>query len=78
MQHDSVFGYSWNEIKAWQQGQKPTRIIQSDQSSVDRLLEQARTGLSEHGPQGLLDQGFMGWVDVLKRAGEWPSMDQHS
>jgi hypothetical protein len=65
--NDYIFGHTWGEIQAAQQGgrlNKPV-VMQAPKTATEQDIEL----LKEHGLAGLTDKGFFGTIDRLKQAG---------
>ncbi len=66
---DTIFGYSFNDIKRAQQGGRLCRVIDLDSPAMMQVSDSDRALLAEHGAQGLRDRGFFGTIDRLETAG---------
>jgi len=64
---NNIFGYSWEEIQAMQQGtyDRPRAV----HSPLPIATDKDRELLSLHGIEGLQELGLMGVVDRLSRDG---------
>ena len=66
--NEKIFGYTWDEIQAAQQGGRIGRRIDLSKPAPDyagTLLASDRALLAEHGEQGLRDRGYHGVLDRL-------------
>jgi len=66
-----IFGYSFDEIKAAQQGGRLGRVIDTTKTPPDdkeRLDADVRL-LEQYGEKKLRSMGYMGVIDRLERAG---------
>lgn len=68
MTDKTIFGYSWDQIQAMQQGSYKGRPITGDMPTVKELLEKDKQLLAENGEQWLMDQQFNGTLDRLRKA----------
>lgn len=66
---DTIFGYSFDDIKRAQQGGRLCRAIDLSAPARMQVSDTDRALLVEHGAQGLRDLGFFGTIDRLKSAG---------
>ena len=77
MADNLIFGYTWDEIQALQHKEKVRRIVV--QGSVEaqdaKYLEKDKALLAEFGEDGLIQKGFHGTLDRLRRAGLLTSIE---
>ena len=66
---DTIFGYSFDDIKRAQQGGRLCRAIDLTAPAMMQVSDSDRSLLAEHGAQGLRDLGFFGTIDRLETAG---------
>ncbi len=66
---DTIFGYSFDDIKRAQQGGRLCRAIDLNAPAMMQVSDSDRALLAEHGVQGLRDRGFFGTIDRLETAG---------
>ena len=67
--NDSIFGYSFEDIRRAQQGGRLCRAIDLHNPAISQASDSDRALLAEHGAQGLRDRGFFGTIDRLETAG---------
>ena len=65
-----IFGYDWEDIQRAQQGGRLSRpVVPSD--GISKLQAEADDeALAQFGVQGLVDRGFFGVIDRLRRSGK--------
>ena len=66
---DTIFGYSFDDIKRAQQGGRLYRAIDLNAPAMMQVSDSDRALLAEHGEQGLRDRGFFGTIERLEAAG---------
>ncbi len=66
---DTIFGYSFDDIKRAQQGGRLCRAIDLNAPAMMQVIDSDRALLAEHGSQGLRDRGFFGTIERLEAAG---------
>ena len=66
---DTIFGYSFDDIKRAQQGGRLCREIDLNAPAMRQVSDSDRALLAEHGAQGLRDRGFFGTIERLEGAG---------
>ena len=71
----NIFGYTFDEIKAAQQGQRLGRAIDATKppQGAEKHLESDLKLLAQYGEAGLRDMGYMGVIDRLERGGHLSS-----
>ena len=67
---DTIFGYTWDEIKAAQQGKRSGRVIDTSKPAVkDDVSQDDLDLLAKHGEEGLRALQYFGVLDRLTRGG---------
>lgn len=65
MTEDLIFGRTWEEIQAMQNGTYKPRTVDMSKSGKREPTERDRALLAEHGVAGLLEKKFLGTLDAL-------------
>ena len=62
---DKIFGRSWEQIQAMQQGTYTPKCIDTSKSSAIAATDKDKALLAAHGPDGLRKLRFYGVLDRL-------------